>query len=65
MLTRGRFSPLLEAGSIALRYRGRSSRVYFVVPSSSQVSLLGLRIKALLESRWGREGNPPHFALVE
>ena len=53
------------ARPIALRYRRRSSRVYFVLPNSSHASLLELRIKAFLESRWGREGNPSHFALVK
>ena len=49
----------------ALRFRRRSSRVYFVLPNSLHASLLELRTKALLESPWGRGGNPSHFALVE
>ena len=62
---RHKLSTLLPgARPVALRYRRRSSRVYFVLPSSSHASLLELRIKAFLESRWGREGNPSHFALV-
>ena len=53
------------ARPIALRYRRRSSRVYFVLPNHLHASLLGLRAKAFVESRWCRGGNPSHFELVE
>ena len=53
------------ARPIALRYRRRSPRVYFVLPNSSRASVLELRTKAFMESRWGQSGNPSHFALVE
>ena len=51
---------LPAAEPLALRYRRRSSRVYFVVPAPSHDGRLRARTAAFLSSAWGR-GHPPHF----
>ena len=48
---------------IAVRYRRRSPRVYFILPRPEHAILLRTRTEAFLASPWGY-GNPPHFELV-
>ncbi len=48
------------AEPIALRYRRRSPRVYFVLPRPEHANRLNARIGAFLESPWS-ECDPPHF----
>ena len=45
---------------IAIRFRRRSSRVYFVLPRSEHANRLTARTRAFLASPWGR-ASPPHF----
>ncbi len=55
---------LPSARPIALRYRRRSSRIYFVLPNPSRSDRLEARIRAFLNSPWG-SGSSPHFQRVE
>ena len=48
------------AEPIALRYRRRSPRVYFVLPKPEHANRLKARIEAFLASPWGG-ADPPHF----
>ena len=48
------------AEPLALRFRRRSARVYFVVPAPAHDGRLRARTSAFLSSAWGR-GHPPHF----
>ena len=48
------------ARPIALRYRRRSPRVYFLLSRPEHSERLQARTEALLASCWGR-GHPPHF----
>ena len=48
------------ARPVALRYRRRSARVYFLVPAPAHDGRLRARTSAFLSSAWGR-GRPPHF----
>ena len=48
---------------IAVRFRRRSSRVYFVVAQPHHADVLHARIRSFLNSDWGK-GNAPHFELV-
>ena len=52
------------ARPVALRFRRRSPRVYFVLSQPSHAGRIDARVRAFLESPWG-QGNPPHFELVE
>ena len=45
---------------MALRYRRRSPRVYFVLPRPEHAERLTARTETFLASCWGR-GHPPHF----
>ena len=54
----------LGAEPTVLRYRRRSPRVYFVLPSAEHDVLLKARINAFLNSPWGG-GSPPHFQRVQ
>ena len=54
---------LSGAEPIALRFRRRSPRVYFVLPKPEHANRLKARIEALLASPWGRS-YPPHFELA-
>ena len=51
---------LRGAEPIALRFRRRTSRVYFVLPQPRHASRLTRRIETFLASSWGG-ANPPHF----
>ena len=48
------------AEPLALRFRRRSARVYFVVSAPAHDGRLRARASAFLSSAWGR-GHPPHF----
>ena len=55
----------LEAVSpMAIRFRRRSSRVYFVLPQPYHYERLQARAVAFLRSGWG-SGDSPHFEMVE
>ena len=49
-----------ESEPIAIRFRRRSSRVYFVLPRPEHANRLTARIRAFLASPWGG-ASPPHF----
>ena len=51
---------LHRAEPIALRFRRRSGRVYFVLPQPRHAERLKARIDTFLASPWGH-CNPPHF----
>ena len=51
---------LSGAEPLALRYRRRSARVYFIVPAPAHTVRLWARTSAFLSSAWGL-GRPPHF----
>ena len=52
------------ANPVALRFRRRSSRVYFVAAQSRHANVLNARLRSFLESDWGK-GSTPHFELIE
>ena len=52
------------ARPLALRFRRRSSRVYFVLPNRGHVDKMKARIQAIIDSPWSG-GRPPHFELVD
>ncbi len=54
---------LRGAKPIALRFRRRTSRVYFVLAQPRHASRLTRRIEVFLASSWGG-ANPPHFDRV-
>ena len=56
-------SRLPDSEPMALIYRRRSSRVYFVLPNSAHAHRIGSRIKQFLKSPWG-QGSSSHFELV-
>ena len=51
------------ADPIAIRFRRRSSRVYFVLPRPEHANRLKSRIRSFLASSWG-DASPPHFELA-
>lgn len=54
---------LSGAEPIAIRFRRRTPRVYFVLARPEHAGRLKYRIDGLLDSSWG-EGSPPHFERV-
>ena len=55
---------LSGAEPTVLRYRRRSPRVYFVLPSPEHDVRLKARISAFLDSPWSG-GSPPHFERLQ
>ena len=55
---------LSGAEPMAIRYRRRSPRVYFVIPSPEHEIRLEARINAFLDTPWSA-GSPPHFERVQ
>ena len=54
---------LSGAKPVALRFRRRSPRVYFVLAQPHHEKRLNARVQSFLDSDWGK-GNPPHFERV-